>query len=101
MKISRIEVYNFDLTYVHGVYTMSGGRDITLLPSTLVRVVSDTGHEGWGEVCPLGSAYLPQHAGGARAALEIMAPALIGLNPTNLAAVNDIMDTVLMGHAYA
>lgn len=101
MKISKIDVFNFDLTYVHGVYTMSGGRDITLLPSTLVRITSDSGHEGWGEVCPLGSTYLAQHAGGARAALELLGPALIGVDPTNLAAVNDTMDSVLMGHAYA
>jgi L-alanine-DL-glutamate epimerase-like enolase superfamily enzyme len=101
MKISRIDVFSFELTYVHGVYTMSGGRDITTLPSTLVRVTADSGHQGWGEVCPLGSAYLPQHAAGARAALELLAPALIGLDPTNLAAVYDRMDSVLMGHSYA
>ena len=101
MKISRIDVYNFDLTYVHGVLTLSGGRSISSLPSTLVRITSDSGHKGWGEVCPLGSAYLPQHAGGARAALELLAPALIGLDPTNLAVINDTMDRVLSGHAYA
>jgi len=101
MKIAKIDVFNFDLTYIHGTYTMSGGRDITFLPSTMVRVTSDSGHEGWGEVCPLGSAYLPQHASGARAALELLAPALIGLDPTNISKVYDTMDAVLMGHSYA
>lgn len=101
MKIVKIDIFNFDLTYIHGVYSMSGGRDITVLPSTLVRVASDTGLAGWGEVCPLGATYLPSHAGGARAALELLAPSLIGLDPTNLAAVNDAMDRALMGHAYA
>ena len=69
MKIKRIDVYHFELTYIHGTYKMSGGRDVEALPSTLVRVTSDSGHEGWGEVCPLGTTYLPSHAGGARAAL--------------------------------
>ena len=101
MKISKIDVFNFELTYVHGVYKMSGGRDVTSLPSTLVRVTSDDGRCGWGEVCPLGSTYLPAHAGGARAALQLLAGALIGVDPTNLAAVNDAMDGALMGHAYA
>lgn len=101
MRIAKIEVYNFDLTYVHGVYTMSGGRDITSLPSTLVRVITEVGYEGWGEVCPLGATYLPQHALGARAALELLAPPLIGLDPTNLAVVYDRMDSALMGHAFA
>ena len=101
MNIIKIDVFNFDLTYVHGTYIMSGGREITRLPSTLVRVTSDTGLFGWGEVCPLGTTYLPAHAAGARAALELLAPALIGLDPTNLAAINDAMDASLMGHAYA
>ena len=101
MKIKRIDVYHFELTYIHGTYKMSGGRDVGALPSTLVRVTSDSGHEGWGEVCPLGTTYLPSHAGGARAALELIAPALIGVDPTNLAAVNDAMDAALMGYAYA
>jgi len=101
MKIAKIDVFNFDLTYVHGTYIMSGGREITHLPSTLVRVTSDTGLTGWGEVCPLGTTYLASHAGGARAALELLAPALIGLDPTNLAAINDAMDATLMGYAYA
>ncbi len=101
MKITRIDVHHFELTYVHGTYRMSGAREITALPSTLVRVTSDQGHEGWGEVCPLGTTYLPAHAGGARAALELMAPHLIGLDPTNHAGINAAMDRVLAGHAYA
>ena len=92
MKIKKIDVFNFDLTYVYGTYVMSGGRVITKLPSTLVRVSSDTGLFGWGEVCPLGTTYLPAHASGVRAALELLAPALIGLDPTNLASINDVMD---------
>ncbi|WP_010101065.1 mandelate racemase/muconate lactonizing enzyme family protein [Verminephrobacter aporrectodeae] len=101
MKITRIDVYHFDLSYVHGVYTMSGGRNVSTLASTLVRVVADDGLEGWGEVCPLGSTYLPAHAGGARAALQLLAPALIGVDPTDLSAVNDAMDAALVGYAYA
>lgn len=101
MKIKQIDVYHFELTYIHGTYKMSGGRDIAALPSTLVRVTSDDGRDGWGEVCPLGTTYLPAHAAGARAALELIAPALIGLDPTNLAAINDAMDKTLMGYAYA
>lgn len=101
MKVTRIEAFHFDLTYVHGTYTMSGGRTVTALPSTLVCVTADNGLQGWGEVCPLGANYLPAHADGARAALALMAPALIGRDPANLADINDTMDTVLAGHAYA
>jgi L-alanine-DL-glutamate epimerase-like enolase superfamily enzyme len=80
---------------------MSGGRVIETLPSTVVRVTTSDGVEGFGEVCPLGPAYLPAHAGGARAALYELAPAVIGLDAGNLAAVNAAMDSALMGHGYA
>jgi cis-L-3-hydroxyproline dehydratase len=101
LKIKRVEVYHFELTYVHGTYVMSGNRKITSLPSTLVCVTADNGLRGWGEVCPLGSTYLPAHAEGARAALSLLAPAVAGADPTNLAAVNDAMDAALSGHTYA
>jgi len=101
LKIKRVDVYHFDLTYVHGTYVMSGGREITSLPSTLVCVTADTGLQGWGEVCPLGTTYLPAHAQGARAALSLLTSAVIGVDPTNLAAVNDAMDAALSGYGYA
>jgi L-alanine-DL-glutamate epimerase-like enolase superfamily enzyme len=101
VRISRVDVFGYDLSYVHGEYVMSGGRVIGQLESTVVRVTTDQGLAGWGEVCPLGPAYLPAHAGGARAALRELAPAVVGLDPTNLAAVNEAMDAALLGHAYA
>jgi cis-L-3-hydroxyproline dehydratase len=101
MRIARVDVFGYDLTYVHGSYVMSGGREITSLPSTLVRVVSDEGIEGWGETCPLGPAYLPAFGAGARAALAEIGPHLLGLDPRNLAALHETMDAALMGHGYA
>ena len=99
--IARVDVYAVELTYVHGQYVMSGGRVIDSLQSSVVRVTTADGVEGWGEVCPLGTTYLASHAGGARAALELLAPAVVGLDVTNLAAVNDAMDRALLGHEYA
>jgi cis-L-3-hydroxyproline dehydratase len=101
LKIARIDVYHFDLTYVHGTYVMSEGRKIKSLPSTLVCITTEGGLQGWGEVCPLGNTYLPAHPEGARAALSLLAPAVIGVDPTNFAAINDSMDLALRGHSYA
>jgi L-alanine-DL-glutamate epimerase-like enolase superfamily enzyme len=101
MTITRVDVFGYDLTYVHGRYVMSGGRVIETLPSTVVRVTTGDGVEGFGEVCPLGPAYLPAHAAGARAALHELAPAVLGLDVGNLGAVNAAMDRALMGHGYA
>ncbi len=101
MKIKRIDVYGYDLSYRYGNYVMSGNQTITHLPSTVVHIISDEGLEGWGEVCPLGPVYLAGHGLGARAALQQMAPALIGIDPTNLSAIQVSMDGALRGHNYA
>jgi L-alanine-DL-glutamate epimerase-like enolase superfamily enzyme len=99
--IDRIDVYGYDLTYAHGDYVMSSGRIVNVLPSTVVRVRTQGGAEGFGEACPLGSTYLPGFGEGGRAALRELAPALIGVDATNLAAVGQAMDATLRGHGYA
>jgi cis-L-3-hydroxyproline dehydratase len=101
VRIVRVDLYVYELTYVHGRYVMSGGRSIEALSSTVVRVTTDEGVEGFGEVCPLGPAYLPAHAAGALAALAELAPAVVGLDAGNLGAVNAAMNTALLGHDYA
>jgi L-alanine-DL-glutamate epimerase-like enolase superfamily enzyme len=101
MTIARVEVYEYALTYVHGEYVMSGGRVIDRLSSHVVRVVTDEGVDGCGEVCPLGPAYLPAHARGARAALEEIVPSVIGLEAWNHAGRQRALSRALMGHAYA
>lgn len=101
MRIRRVEVFGYDLHYVHGDYVMSGGRRVSALPSTAVCLTADDGTEGWAEVCPLGPTYLPAFAGGARAALRVLAPAVVGVDPTNLARLHQAMDAALRGHEYA
>ncbi|HEX7948985.1 MAG TPA: mandelate racemase/muconate lactonizing enzyme family protein [Candidatus Limnocylindrales bacterium] len=100
-RVERIDVYGYDLTYVHGTYVMSGGRIIESLPSTVVRVTTADGVQGYGESCPLGTTYLPSFGGGARAAMAELGPAMLGVDAANLAAVNRAMDGALMGHGYA
>jgi L-alanine-DL-glutamate epimerase-like enolase superfamily enzyme len=100
-RIERIDVFGYDLTYVHGDYVMSNGRVVNRLASTVVRVATRDGTTGFGEVCPLGTTYLPAHAEGARAGLREVAPSVIGGDVANLADVHRRMDTALLGHAYA
>ena len=99
--IRRVDVYGYDLQYAHGAYVMSGGRTTRTLSSTLVRVTTENGLEGWGETCPLGTTYLPAFAEGARAALRELAAALLGVDALNLARVHEAMDGALAGHRYA
>lgn len=101
MKIVQLDVYGYDLTYRHGSYVMSGGRTVAALPSTVVRITTDDGIQGWGEVCPLGTTYLASHAEGARAALRELALAVVGADPREIAAVRRQMDRALRGHEYA
>jgi L-alanine-DL-glutamate epimerase-like enolase superfamily enzyme len=99
--IERIDVFGYELTYAHGDYVMSSGREVARLPSTVVRITTTDGVEGFGEVCPLGSTYLAAFGDGARAAIRELAPALIGADPTNLAEIHRRMDGRLRGHEYA
>src|SRR6185295_14356607 len=84
-----------------GANVMSSGRVVDVLPSTVVRIRTRDGVDGFGETCPLGSTYLPAFAEGARAALRELAPALIGVDAANLAAVTERMDATLRGQGPA
>lgn len=101
MKIVGVDCFHYDLGYVHGEYVMSGGRAAVSQPGTLLRLRTDEGLDGWGEVTPLGATYLPAFADGVRTAIRFMAPDLLGLDPTNISAVRRVLDAVLMGHGFA
>lgn len=101
MRIARICVYQLDLPLREGRYSWSGGKSVDVFDSTVVQVETDAGLSGWGEVCPLGPAYLPAHAGGCRAGLELLAPALIGADPCQPEKLNRLMDQTLKGHPAA
>ena len=100
MRIRRIAAWQVDLPLHEGSYKWSGGKSVTVFDSTVVAVETNTGLVGWGEVCPLGPAYLPAYAAGVRAGLAELAPKLLGEDPTQLARLNRVMDAALKGHAY-
>ncbi len=100
MKIKRIFAHKVDLPLHETTYKWSGGKSVTVFDSTIVGVETDTGHIGYGEVCPLGPFYLPAYAEGVRAGLRELAPHLIGSDPRELLKLNYLMDAALKGHAY-
>ena len=71
-----------------------------MFDSTIVRVETDAGIVGHGEVCPLGPFYLPAYAAGVRAGIAELGPHLIGEDPTELGRLNRRMDAALKGHPY-
>jgi L-alanine-DL-glutamate epimerase-like enolase superfamily enzyme len=100
MRITRVTAWQVDLPLHEGSYKWSGGKSVVVFDSTVVAVETDSGLVGYGEVCPLGPAYLPAYANGVRAGLAELAPTLLGEDPTQLGRLNRTMDAALKGHPY-
>jgi L-alanine-DL-glutamate epimerase-like enolase superfamily enzyme len=100
MKISRILAYRVELPLRETTYKWSGGKSVTVFDTTIVRVETDTGLAGHGEVCPLGPFYLPAYADGVRAGLRELGPHLLGEDPLQLVKLNRTMDAAMKGHPY-
>jgi L-alanine-DL-glutamate epimerase-like enolase superfamily enzyme len=83
-----------------GSYRWSGGKAVTVFDSTVVRVETDQGLVGHGEVCPLGPFYLPAYPAGARAGLAELGPHLLGADPRELHKLDRRMEAALKGHPY-
>jgi L-alanine-DL-glutamate epimerase-like enolase superfamily enzyme len=100
MRIRRVFAHRVELPLREGSYNWSGGKSVAVFDSTIVGVETDSGLVGYGEVCPLGPAYLPAYADGVRTGLRELAPHLIGCDPRELAVLNARMDGALKGHPY-
>ena len=100
MKITRIAAYRVELPLHEGSYRWSGGKAVSVFDSTIVRVETDLGVVGHGEVCPLGPFYLPAYAEGVRAGIAELGPHLLGSDPRELGKLNRLMDAALKGHPY-
>src|SRR6187455_2755521 len=100
VKITRILAYRVELPLHETTYKWSGGKSVTVFDSTIVRVETDEGLVGHGEVCPLGPFYLPAYADGVRAGLRELGPRLLGEDPCQLGKLNRLMDAMLKGHPY-
>jgi L-alanine-DL-glutamate epimerase-like enolase superfamily enzyme len=100
MQITEINAYRVALPLREGSYKWSGGNSVEVFDSTVVEIHTNAGISGYGEICPLGPAYLPAYANGARTGIAEIAPRLIGLDPTQLHVVNQKMDQAMRGHPY-
>lgn len=99
VKITHINLYRVSLPMKEGAYTWAK-QSFPAFDSTVVEVQTDEGVTGVGEICPLGPAYLPAYAEGARVGIATMAPGLIGQDPTHIGKINRLMDSLLKGHPY-
>jgi L-alanine-DL-glutamate epimerase-like enolase superfamily enzyme len=100
MRIAGITAYRVELPLREGSYKWSGGNSVEVFDSTVVAIETNAGITGYGEICPLGPAYLAAYAAGARTGIAEVAPHLLGLDPTQLQVINRRMDQALRGHPY-
>ncbi|MEN9644649.1 MAG: hypothetical protein RL238_1318 [Actinomycetota bacterium] len=98
MHVARVSCFRQLQPFADGPYVLSGGRVDLGFDSLVVRLFTDTGVEGWGEMSPLGTMYDPAFADGAFVAAPLLAGALIG---TPVASVARTLDATLKGHPYA
>lgn len=99
MKITRITLWKVALTS-HETYHMAAGKTCDTVDSIVLRLDTDDGPCGWGEVCPIPH-YLPAYARGVAPAVEELAPVLLGADPIGPEALMHRLDDDLQGHAYA
>jgi len=100
MRIKEIHVYQHELPVAGGCYR-TASTSVSKLDATIVELLTETGLTGFGECCPLGPVYQPQHALGARAALEEIGPQLLGAEALRITRVHDVMESALNGSCYA
>jgi L-alanine-DL-glutamate epimerase-like enolase superfamily enzyme len=99
VTITRITIWHVPLTS-HVAYHMGGGKSCETVETVVVRLDTEQGLEGWGEVCPIPH-YLPAYARGVAPAIEEMAPLILGADPVGPDALMTRLDRHLPGHVYA
>lgn len=99
MKINRLTLWKHPLTS-HTKYNMAGGKTCDTVETIILRIDTDEGIAGWGEVCPIPH-YLPAYADGVMPAIKEMASVLLGQNPLGVEALMAKLDAHLVDHRYA
>jgi o-succinylbenzoate synthase len=98
MKIERIEAYHVRIELEQPFVIAIG--TIERYEGVVVRVLSDEGHEGWGEAAPRPT-LLGETIESVMGALEQLAPLLLGQDPRRIGALVARMDRALRGNASA
>lgn len=85
MRITKLSIHRVSLAAWGGEtrYSQGRARDIEI-ETNVLRLETDDGLIGWGESCTAPSYYYPTLSSGTRAAIEHVAPLLLGEDPTNV-----------------
>jgi len=99
MRIKRILVWCVPLTS-HVAYHMASGKTCDTVETAVLAIETDTGHTGWGEVCPIPH-YLPAYARGVAPVVQELAPVFLRADPRGPEAMGASLDAWLQDHRYA
>jgi O-succinylbenzoate synthase len=101
MKIERVELHHLSLPLVEP-FIISGGA-VHERESLVVRLVSSSGAEGWGEVPPFAQPFYSEETlGTARAVLEgVLIPRLVGAEFDTPADVDALLTRQVRGNPFA
>ena len=100
MKIKNIKVYKIDNPLKEGSYKWAHNNHVEKFDTSIVVIETDNNIVGLGEVCTLGSSYLPAYSKGVRSGILEIGKALIGKDPSNISNINLEMEKKLKGHPY-
>jgi L-alanine-DL-glutamate epimerase-like enolase superfamily enzyme len=100
MKIRQIDVYQVSYKLKDQEYAWSRGHSVSSFLSTIVKITTDEGFEGFSEVCPLGSAYMDAYSNGIPIGIKELGSLLLGLDPLRVKSNINLMDSAMGGHNY-
>ena len=101
MKITKISAYQYEWVCIEEEgMKISKNRFFTTIEGRVVKIETDAGLTGWGEVVPHGNLYLQAFVGAVLPGLDIIVPPLIGQDPRNVEEIYHTMDSNLLDHGY-
>ncbi|MBS1893921.1 MAG: mandelate racemase/muconate lactonizing enzyme family protein [Actinobacteria bacterium] len=98
VRLVELAVFRVPTPTPDGVHTMSGGRSYAEPESLVVRVTSEDGTSGHGEVSTLDGDYLDGFTDSALATIARLAPIVLAGDPLQAAATVAAMDRAVIGH---
>ena len=102
MRITQITLFSLPINVGMELtrYVSSQSIDPSL-DVLVVKIETDGGLIGWGEVCSAPPYYLPELSAGAREGIRHVAPVVIGRDPGQVAAILRDVSAALRGHGNA
>src|ERR1700738_3870031 len=97
-RIARLTCYSVDLPMGARGYTMSHGRHLTRLRSTVVKVETRDGVTGFGETCTLGGNYIESFPADVQVTVRELAPSVLEVPIHEPDVLERVMDHVILGH---